>query len=280
MPSCASCKNKRSDERCTNSSLSGILFCGVHSRTKNPRLWTTVHGIDAKLITIQKLWKGYFLRKRLRLAGSGVLKRSLCNNQDELISLESITTVNPLDYFGFEENGKIYGFDIRTVIDALYRTGSNPFTRQAFSMESRKRLRELYGIRLRSRLDNYYEHNIPRTPELLVRNRWTQVCQIIEENGFYNIDQNIFSGLNKSQLYIFLNMIHTDMQAWAAEHTPIHSKRFRYLVWTKNALKKFNQVNDLQYYSFTVASLLCILLYDCVDPYNLCFIIMSALYRL
>jgi hypothetical protein len=280
MPGCASCKNKRTDERCTNSALNGLLFCGIHSRTKKPRLWAQVNGLDTKIIQIQKLWKGYFIRKRLRLAGPGVLKRSLCNNQDELISLEPISTVDPFNYFGFEEHGKVYGFDIRTVIDALYRTGNNPFTRQPFSMESRKRLRESYGFRLRRRLENYYEHNILRTPDLLLQNRWTQVCQMIEENGFYNIHQNIFLGLNKSQLYVFLNMIHTDMQAWASEHNPVHSKRFRYLVWIKNGIKKFNQPNDIQYHSFTVASLLCILLYDCVDSYNVCFIIMSALYRL
>lgn len=280
MPDCASCKNKHTTERCTNSALNGLLFCGIHSRTKNPRLWTKVNGFDKKIVNIQKIWKGYFVRKRLRLAGPGALKRSVCNNADELISLEPISSVDPFNYFGFEESGKVYGFDVRTIIDALHRTCTNPFTRQVLSMESRKRLREIYGYRLRKRLENYYEHNILRTPEILLQNRWVQVCQMIEENGFYNIHPNIFLSLNKSQLYVLLNMIHTDVLAWASEHNPIFSKRFRYLVWIRNSIKKFNRVDDLQYYSFTVASLLCILLYDCVDSYNLCFIIMSALYRL
>lgn len=280
MPTCASCKNKRSDDRCSNSALNGILFCGVHSRTKNPRLWTSVHKIDCKIVKIQKIWKGYFIRKRLQLAGPGVLKRTSCNNKDELISLEPITSISPFDYFGFEESGKTYGFDIRTAIDALHRTGNNPFTRQPFSMESRKRLREIYGYRLRKRLENYYENNILKTPESLLHNRWVQICQMVEENGFFNITPNIFLGLNKSQLYIFLNMIHTDVQAWASEHKSLTSKRFRYLVWIKNCIKKFNHPNTLHYYSYTVASCLCVLLYDCIDSYNLCFIIMSALYRL
>lgn len=280
MPTCASCKNKQSTDKCNRPALNGLLFCGVHSKSKHPRLWTTVHGVDSKIVQIQKLWRGYFIRRRLQLAGPGALKRSVCNNQDELITFESISTVSPFDYFGFEESGKVYGFDVRSIIDSLHRTASNPFTRQPLTIDTRKRIREIYGYRLRKKLDNYYEHNILKTPEALLQNRWTQVCQIIEENGFFNINTNLFLGLNKTQLYIFLNMIHNDMTVWASEHDPMSSKRFRYLVWVMNAIKKFNRANDLSYYSFNVASVLCVILYDCVDPYNLCFIIMSALYRL
>lgn len=281
MPACAACKNKQSNDRCSNTALQGILFCGIHSRTKSPRLWSRVNGVDDKLIKVQKIWRGYFVRKRLRLAGPGVLKRSVCNNEDELITFESIKTVDPFNYFGFEESGKIYGFDIRSIIDSLHRTGTNPFTRQPLSMESRKRVREIYGYRLRHKLENYYEHNILKTPEALLQNRWTQVCQIIEENGFFNIHSNIFLGLNKSQLYIFLTMVCNDLEVWASEHKTGTSKRFKYLVWVRNTLRKFyNRVEDVNYYSFNVASILCVLLYDCVDCYNLCFIIMSALYRL
>lgn len=281
MPACAACKNRQSDDRCSNAALQGMLLCGIHSRTKNPRLWSKVNGIDIKVQKIQKIWRGYLLRKRLQLAGPGVLKRSLCNNEDELITFESIKLVHPFDYFGFEEGGKVYGFDIRSIIDSLHRTATNPFTRQQLSIEARKRIREIYGYRLRHKLENYYEHNVLKTTDLLLQNRWTQVCQIIEENGFYNTNPNIFLGLNKTQLYIFLNMVCNDLEVWAAEHKTRSSKRFKYLVWVRNTLRKFqNRVEDVNYYSFSVASILCILLYDCVDCYNICFIIMSALYRL
>jgi hypothetical protein len=281
MPACASCKNKQSNDRCLNHALKGLIFCGVHSRVKNPRIWTQVNGFDSKVVKIQKIWRGYSLRKQLSLAGPGVLKRSLCNNEDELITLESIRLIHPSDYFGFEESGKVYGFDIRSIIDSLHRTGANPFTRQPLSIESRKRIRQLYGYRLRHKLENYYEHNILKTPDSLLQNRWVQVCQIIEENGFYDIHPNTFVGLNKTQLYIFLNMILNDAQAWAAEHKSSASKRYKYVAWIRNAIQKFyNRAQPVHYYSFTVASTLCVLLYDCVDPYNICFIIMSALYRL
>jgi hypothetical protein len=281
MTVCAACKNKKSNDRCLNNSLRGVVFCGVHSRVKNPRIWTRVHGYDSKVINIQKLWRGYIIRKRLRLAGPGVLKRSMCNNEDELITFESIKSIHPFDFFGFEENGKVYGFDIRSIVDSLHRTGTNPFTRQNLTIDSRIRIRQIYGYRLRNKLENYYEHNALRTSETLIQNRWIQVCQIIEENGFFDVHPNIFISLNKSQLYIFLNMILNDLQALAAEHKSSDSRRYKYILWVKNAIQKFHiRSEPLQYYSFNVASTLSVLLYDCIDCYNICFIIMSALYRL
>lgn len=248
---------------------------------KKRRLWTTVHGLDDKIIKTQKLWRGYIVRKRLSLAGPGVLTRKVCNNQDELISLEPIEKVSPFDYFGFEENGKVYGFDIRTTLDSLHRGGANPFTRQPFTIECRKRLRDIYGYRMRHKLENYYENNIFRTPESLVRNRWTQVCQMIEENGFYtDIYVNTFLGLNRTQLFIFLRMICNDIQIWAQEHKKPGSRRIKYFVWVKEALRKLNMEMDMRQFSFIVASVLCIMLYDCAEPYNICFIIMSSLYKL
>lgn len=280
MPACIACKNKQSNDRCTNSALNGVLFCGVHSRTKTRRIWTVINNVDTKLVAIQKVWRGYMVRKLLKLAGPGALKRITCNNQDELISLEPISSVNPLNYFGFEENGKIYGFDIRTIIDALHRTGANPFTRQPLTIECRRRVRELYGYRMRNKLENYYEHNGLKTPDSLITDRWTQVCQIIEENGFYNLHPNIFLHLNKSQIHVFLNMVCNDIQIWAAEHKRPDSRRLKYYVWLRRALGKMNRTVDVKYYSFLGASVLAMILYDCVDSYNICFIIMSALYRL
>ncbi len=280
MPPCASCKNKTSNERCSNSSLAGLIFCGVHSKSKNPRLWSKVNGLDDKSIKIQKLWRGFFVRKRLNLAGPGVLRRSLCNNQDELVSLEPITTIHPFDYFGFEENSKVYGFDIRTIIDALHRTKTNPFTRQPLAIECRRRIHTIYGYRLRRKLDNYYEQTSLKTPEALLENRWTQVSQMIEENGFYSVDPNIFLSLTKLQLFVFLSMILNDLKVWASEHTSSESLRYKYVIWVRNIVNRYHANSNYQLFSHSVASILGVILYDAVDPYTVCFIIMSALYRL
>jgi len=262
--------------------LSGLSLCGRHAKVRSPRLWHVVNNVDSKVTLISKIWKGYLIRKRLRIAGTGVLRRSICHNSEELVSLEPISSVDSFNYFGFEENGKIYGFDIRTILDTLQRNlvPTNPYTRQPLTLETRKRLRELYSYRVRHKLETSYEHNALRTTDLILTNRWTQLCQIVEENGFFNTNPNLFLGLNKSQLYAFLAMIHNDLKTWAAEHKPPHSKRFLYVFWTNNVLKKYSTAQSVAEYSFFVSSILLSILYDSVEPYPICFILMSALYRL
>jgi len=282
MALCASCKNKTSDDRCESLALPGISLCGIHAKTKFPRLWTVVNGVDKKVTLISKIWKGYSIRKKLELAGPGALNRTKCVNQEEIVTFENIRTVDAFNYFGFEESGKIYGFDIRSMLDIFRRSLNpvNPYTRQIISISDRKRLRELYGYRIRNRLQNLYDTHSLYSIELQIENRWTQICQIAEENGFHDVKPNLFLELNRTQLFILLTMIHNDLKTWAAEHKPPHSKRFLYVFWTSNVLKKFSNVRSTEEYSFFVSSILLSILYDSVESYNVCFIIMSALYRL
>jgi hypothetical protein len=277
-----SCRNKTSKDRCPNSALPGLKFCGVHSKLKTHRLWTDINNIHNRVILISKIWKGYFIRKKLDLAGPGVLYRSKCHNQEELLSLETIKEISPFDYFGFEENDKIYGFDIRTMFDVLNRNliPINPYTRQPLSIATRRRLREMYAYRFRNKLPVFYENNKLSGADVILSNRWLQLCQIAEENGFFNINPNLFLGLNRTQLYIFLTMILNDVKTWAAEHKDKDSKRFLYAYWIQNILNKYSVTQSSMQYSFYVSTILLTILYNSTEPYSLCFIIMSALYRL
>lgn len=279
---CASCRNKTSKDRCPNNSLPGLKFCGVHSKLKTHRLWTDANDIQRRITIISKIWKGYFVRKQLALAGSGVLRRSKCHNQEEILSFEHISTIHPFDFFGFEENDKIYAFDVRTMFDILNRNKIpiNPYTRQPLSIATRKRLRDLYGYRFRNKLPVFYENNKLLGADSILYNRWLQLSQIIEENGFFNMNPDLFLGLNRPQLYVFLTMILNDMKTWSAEHKNKNSKRFLYVFWVQNILNKYSTTQSLNQFSFYVSTILLTILYNSVEPYSICFIIMSALYRL
>lgn len=282
MPKCASCKNKSSTDQCPNTSLPGVIFCGKHLKAKEPRLWRYVNQADGKATIISKIWKGYDIRKRLKLSGSAVLKRSICHNEEELMTLESINTVNPLDFFSFEDGGKIYGFDVRTILESLHKSTQpiNPYTRQPIPMEARLRLRQLYGYRLRNKLPD--RHDIVKFTNVdeFLTNRWLQVCQIAEEHYFFGVQPNIFMSLNRTQLFIFLSMIFNDVRTWASEHKELPSRRFRYAFWLQNIINKFSTTQDPDEYSFYVSTVILSILYDCPEPYTFCFIVMSSLYRL
>jgi hypothetical protein len=75
-------------------------------------------------------------------------------------------------------------------------------------------------------------------------------------------------------------MISNDLKAWAAEHKSKYSARHKYYVWSLKILKFFTPGTHPLKVQFVVAKVLLNILNDCVAPYNVCFIIMSSLYRL
>lgn len=247
---------------------------------KNPRLWTAINNVDEKVTLISKVWKGYKIRKLLELAGPGVLDRSKCINTDEPVTFDSVKSIYPLDYFGFEEQGKVYGFDVRTLFDTLDRKCENPFTRQPLSIDVRKRVRYMYGYRLRNKIPMFYENNAIQTREFVLHSRWLQICQIIEENDFYKIHPNIFLTMNKTQLYILMSLICNDMITLAAEHKNKNSMRYKYTVWLTSLKNKFDVIQTAEEYAFCISTIFLTILHYSVEPYNFCFIIMSALFRL
>lgn len=281
MNICVSCKNKNSDERCTSKPIKGLILCGKHARVKNPRIWSTVNNVDSKVIKIQKLWRGYTIRQWLKLAGPCVLNRSNCHNQEELVTFDDKKEVYPLDYFAFKESDKVYWFDIKSIIQNSFDKLKpiNPYTREPLTIETRQRLRKIAILRDHRKLPNLHSDDTMKTPERALNLVWTTVCQIIEENGFPEISPMYFIAMNKTQLYVFINMIHRDVIAWASEHTTQQSRRKRYIGWFKYLIKEFSTLKPTGLSSYMVAKCLISFLNDYPDPYEICFIIMSALHR-
>lgn len=281
MITCCSCKNKTSTDRCTNKVLRGLLFCGTHARVKNPKVWIDVNRLSDKVILIQKLWRGYCVRNWLNLSGPGVLKRSICHNEEELVTFEDKASVHPLDYFAFEEAGKVYWFDIRSLVQNSMTKlqPENPYTRKQLSFDTRQRMRRLSVRRIYNGLRNLHTDLPPMSADDMINIVWLNVCQIIEENGFFDLTPNYFTALNRSQLYIFNQLIHRDLIAWAAEHTGNQSRRKRYIGWLYRLRGQYLAGTSHSLLSYMTAKCLLSILNDSREQYSVCFIIMSALHR-
>lgn len=283
MVLCASCKNKTSLEQCPSQAMKGLLFCGKHVKSKVKRLWSDVNNGNKNAKLIQKIWRGYFIRQRLKLAGEGVLNRKDCHNTEELVTLDDKTKLHPLNYFSFREADKLWWFDVRSLYQILkrYSKPENPYTRQALTIETRRRLRDVCRIRKKLDLLNYHDVPLPDTFADLVNEKWLTICQIIEENGFFDMNHLLFSSLHRSQLYVLLNLIHMDMISFASEHTKAGSKRSQYVQWIKTCLSNFekDRTQRLQA-SWATSRVLLSILYDCPENYTVCFIIVSAICRL
>jgi len=283
MVLCASCKNKTSLDQCTSHALKGLLFCGKHIKTKHKRLWSELNINKTKIILIQKIWRGYFLRHKLALAGPGVLDRKNCHNTEELVTLDDKNNVSPLDYFSFMEADKLYWFDIRSLYQYARACPkpANPYTRQELTIETRHRLRKLCQIRVRSCIPNIRELNQESKFTEIVEQKWLELCQIIEENGFFDTNHLLFMSLNKTQLYILMNLIHADLIAHASGHAKPGSRREKYLDWSKATIAGFTKHKSTPMNaSYFVAKTLLSILNDSKEQYTICFIIISAIVRL
>lgn len=274
-----SCKSNTSNERCPNIRIKGLTLCGRHVKSKSVRLWNIVNNLDSKVTLISKAWRGYAVRIRLRRAGPGVLKRSLCHNDEELVTMDSKDKYSPFDFFSFEEGDKVWWFDVRSIIACLNSsvTPVNPYTRQPLSLETRQRLRTVYNHRIFNRLNTSHGSQ-QQTIEEIVDSNWLKICQILHENGFEDTEPRMFSRLSKSDLLVVMGFLVVDMHILAEEH-PKSSRRYRYHAMLK--LKRdVSFATPHRTVQLQVSNLIMHIMNDMVDVYPFCFLVMSALYRL
>ena len=133
---CASVRKKGSDIQCPAKPLFGHTLCGRHAKCKNPILWsTTQHENIHHVIKLQSCIRGWLLRKRLALAGPGVLRRKEVSNDEDFNTMNEKEKVHPMDYFGFEEHGKIWWFEVKSIFQWTTMSFNilNPYTNFQFN---------------------------------------------------------------------------------------------------------------------------------------------------
>lgn len=283
MNTCNSCKSKTSTQRCSAKAMPGFGFCKRHIKTKSPRIWSVVNNVDIHATVIQKLWRGYSLRNFLKLAGPGVLKRSLCHNDEELITAETKDRQDPNDYFSFEENGKLWWFDIKSLYEWSTKNTklTNPYTKQEIPIETRKRLRELCNLRRIRKLKLVQSETTDNSLDESLRLYWTDISRQLDENHFEDVNPMHFIAFSRNQLWVFTDMLRVDMQVWAAEHNNVYSIRNKFCWLIRQCLKhQMIHVANVNLSSYQLARTLSRILRFCKEPYSVCFMIASALYRL
>lgn len=232
MNRCFSCKTQESTERCTAPCLRTLIVCRRHARMKRPRLWHEVnHWAKTAIVRLQAVWRGHSVRTRLTLAGPGVLQRATCHNDDELTTCVSKTRQDPMDYFGFIENGTLYWFDQRTMLQWAHSNQYvlNPYTRQPLTPETLRRLRELSHKRSCAKRPLYHSQSvIPRTLPDRRDMRWLRICQILQESEIRTLRFEHFASMGADMIEYFLNFLREDIRWWAAQS---QGSRRRYYMW-------------------------------------------------
>ena len=180
---CNSCKNKNSTERCGSPALKNLQFCGKHVKSKTPRLWSVVNSAGDSAVKIQKVWRGWIVRYLHDLSGPGVLKRSLCHNEDDVITAED--KVHPSNYFAFHEDGKVFWFDFHQFQNRNHLV-YNPLL---FSINFREKILNSYNHL--NILSNIFENSLSATSDtnLYIQKTMVNLAYLMASA---EVNQNIF----------------------------------------------------------------------------------------
>jgi hypothetical protein len=272
---CESIRKKGATDQCPTLALMGHTLCGRHARMKAPVRWADVHRHKShRIAKAQALIRGWLLRKRLALGGPGVLCRKNLANDEELVTCVEKDRQDPFEYFGFEENGKVWWFDFASLWRWIIQTHEpvNPYTKVPLSNEARRRLRALWAYNQR--------HKLPMPPESphfsqRLQQRWNVLCQLFIDNGFVDVHPNNFLNLHKHELRSMLILLHRDVQVLLRNSDPGRGRILRLCtapIYSQN-------ITEPSRYVMWVPYILMLILAVPKDPYVMTFSVLSALYR-
>lgn len=275
MKRCASVKKKGSVEQCTSKPVMGHTLCGRHAKMKHPILWVDSHKKEESgIVKCQALVRGWILRKYMRLCGPGVLCRKDLINDEDLVTCEDKNRQHPFDYFGVEENGKIWWFDFGTIYTWCSKSiePTNPYSKTPFPSDVRRRLREIWRYRHRTRQILPKESSDFQERKTC---RWNLLCQIFREYGFTDVHPEMFADFAKITFYTMFRMIEEDVRVSLNDKSHYKAPILRIC---GNMLRGVHEMDYVRYVLSSQLSLL-IMLNKPKDPYVLIFTILSALHR-
>jgi hypothetical protein len=208
------CKNIRSrkfpTEQCKYTTDKGE-FCSRHQ--KNPQRYEVSRPLVTRAIStsakkIQRWWKNIHNRVLLKEKSPAFFIRSLCHNNSELSSLGPLSDV-PRDYFFvLRDKGRLWGFDIRTLVTQYEIEGhlENPYTKELCSSEMVNHFKKSVDILRKWKKPVQYEAATGLTTVQNWNLRVLDLCLNFDMLG-YRIATQWFSDLDilgHRRLYIYL----------------------------------------------------------------------------
>jgi hypothetical protein len=166
--------------------------------------------LSTQIMKIQKLIRGYLIRKYNNIHGPASKNRLLCNNTFDFLSMDKLTTIQNEQFFSFKDkDGFIYGFDILSLYNLIYKCNGivkNPFNQQPLTsqvienLKSFLRLSKILKINISTEISDVTK---VVTNKKSIELRTLSLFQHIDALGNYSNPQ-WFLILNKNQLIKFL----------------------------------------------------------------------------
>ena len=170
-------------------------------------------------IKIQKIMRGYLLRKYILLAGPGFKKKKLCINDTDFATLEPLKEIPFNQFYSFvdsEEN--IYGCDIISLYGLIYKNTKQVIQQQKISLNPYNRkpidksVIDNFSHYLRLAVVNRIDHIFVEEEEIIdpkkqIELKIIDIFQYINELGNY-ADSKWFSELPRHMMVLFIREIY------------------------------------------------------------------------
>jgi hypothetical protein len=192
------------------------------------RIYTYLY-FSSYIIKIQKIFRGYIVKKYKILHGPASLNRKICTNTDDFISMDPIEDINFHQFISYKDtDGFIYGFDITSLHNLFLKSGEdikNPYNRNLIPDNVFKNIRSLirYSKILKININLNFEDDTKKVSnEKAIELRALTLFQTIDSLGNYT-NASWFLSLNRNQLIKFIREL-IDIWNYRAQ-VPIQTKR-------------------------------------------------------
>lgn len=144
--------------------------------------------------SIQSLWRGYLRRKCNMLRGPAFMKRSLCNNDEDFLTGDTMREVCAEQFSSYTaSDGFIYGFDIVSLYNLKNKSNTdevlNPYTREPIPMSVFSDLNCLIRISnsvYDTSIDISFDMPVAKSPvNMTIEERITELFDSIASHGYY-----------------------------------------------------------------------------------------------
>ena len=162
-------------------------------------------------VKIQKLFKGYIIRKLVKLKGDGLFDRKKCVNESDPLTLEKISDLSFDNFISVKENGMIYGFNIASFYNLWKRKRyedkyiENPYTRKPIIEKYWEKCLQVIFISKKFNRNVIVQREVDEILSLMKRieMKTTSIFQKMDELGFIT-DTGWFLNLSRIRLGLFI----------------------------------------------------------------------------
>ena len=185
------------------------------------RIFTFLY-LSSYIIKIQKVFRGHIVKKYIGLHGPAAIKRNLCTNSTDFVSMEPLEEIKFNQFLSYkDEDGFIYGFDITSLFNLFSKNGNinnNPYNRNKIPDTILKNIKTLLRLSkiLKITIVLDLEDETPSiSEEKVVELRALSLFQNIDSLGNYS-NCNWFLSLNRNQIIRFVREL-ADIWSYRAQ---------------------------------------------------------------